>query len=417
MIIYAIKLTGLMLLIGGPLYYTLMWIQCVNIDYQRDLDPVYRRIFSITLVGGSLYILSEFISGLIIVSQGQHLVFSANYINLILVPLFILCLQRLSSNNQTINYGCLIMLGLTIVILHSTITHAAAQPGFVPFISNIVHLIAVCTWGGGLMIFSLLPWSVIKNNSTDFKNEFTHLAIRFSNIAILMLVLIMISGAILSVSNVHSIAALDGTLYGKGLKIKIILLVLFLCFFIFDLLKTGTKLRDITNENTNKIQAILKKYRILISIKTAIIVAIVIITGFIANHETPDTPPFLNPQTLDMTIGNYPVRIDMQPVSGSSNSVRFELYLPDELMRSPGTLVNFNLYLPETQVGIFDGEALQVSQNSFQGEATFPLPGLWHLELHISQSGGSPITGAINVDIPAQPLVDDQILIANYLQL
>ena len=407
MIINTIKLTGLMLFIGGPLYYTLVWIHCVNNEFQFKSDPVYIRIGWISLIGGSLYLLSELISGIILYSGGQQLVISANYINLILVPLFILCFQRLSSNNQTINYGCLIMLGLTIVILHSTNTHAAAQPGYVPFISNIVHLITVCTWGGGLIIFSLLPWSVIKNNSTDFKKEFTKLIIRFSDITILMLVFILISGAILSVSNVHSIAALDGTLYGKGLKIKIILSILLLCFFIFDLLKTGTKLRDIINENTNLVQAILKKYRILISIKTAIIVVILLITGFIANHETPDTPPFLNPQALVMTAENYPLRIDMQPVSGSSNSVRFELYLPDELMRLPSTLVNFNLYLPETQVGIFDGEALQVSQNSFQGEATFPLPGLWRLELHISQTGGSPITGTINVDIPAQPLVDD----------
>jgi len=414
MIINAIKLTGLMLFIGGPLYYTLVWIHCVNIDYQRNSDPVYRRIFWITLVGGSLYILSELISGLILYSGGEQLVNFAIFINLILVPLFLLCFQRLSSNNQKIIFGCLIILGLTILTLHSTTTHAAAQPGFFPIISNIVHLIAVCTWGGGLLIITLLPWSGIKDNSTDFKNEFTNLAIRFSNIVIIMLVMVMISGAILSVSNVHSFAALDGTLYGKGLKIKIILLLLLLCLFIFDLLKTGTKLREITSENTKKVQAILKKYRILISIKTAIIVAILLITGLITNHETPDTPPFLNPQTLEMTAGIYPLRIDMLPVSGSPNSVRFEVYLPDELMQPPGTLVNFNLYVPETQVGIFDGEALQVSQNSFQGEATFPLPGLWRLELQISQTGGSPISGAINVDIPAQPLVED---LRTYLSL
>jgi mono/diheme cytochrome c family protein len=105
--------------------------------------------------------------------------------------------------------------------------------------------------------------------------------------------------------------------------------------------------------------------------------------------------------------GTYPVRIDMQPVAGSTSSVRFEVYLPDELMQMPGTLVNYSLSTPGASVGVQGAEAIQVSQNSFQGEAVFPLPGRWNLELQIARANEDLLSATKPVDIPAQPLVKD----------
>jgi mono/diheme cytochrome c family protein len=202
-------------------------------------------------------------------------------------------------------------------------------------------------------------------------------------------------------------AAVDGTLYGSVLKTKIVLVILLLLMFIFDILKTRSGFNKLLDLNAEQANIFYGQLRTLVTLMSVTIFSVIVATGIMTTFLPPDTAPFLTSQTWIFDAGDYPVSIEMQPVAGSSNDIRFELFVPDVTMEPSGMLVNFNLYIPGTSVGLMEAEAIQVSQNSFQGEATFPMPGNWRLELELNQRGGELITGSYDFEIPSLPLVKD----------
>jgi putative copper export protein len=339
--------------------------------------------------------------------DSHQLNLSIEFLNLIFVPVFVYCFIKLIDLRKPYYYGCVIVPGLAVLIIHSFTSHAAAQTGLFLFLSNIIHLITAAVWGGGLIIFAYLLWKVLKHNEDNYLPALSRLAIRFSILAITSFFIILVSGAILTVSNVHSMAAIDGTVYGTALKTKIVLVILLLLMFMFDILKTRTGFKKLLELNTEQIVNLYGQFRMLVTFMSLTIFSVIVATGVMTTFLPPDTAPFLTPQTWAFNAGEHPVSIEMQPVAGSSNDIRFELFVPDETLQPPGMTVNFNLYIPGTSVGVMKAEAIQVSQNSYQGEATFPMPGSWRLELELNKQGGDLITGSYNFEIPSLPLVKD----------
>ena len=405
MILSAIKLTGLLVSVGAPLFFILV---CPLKDRNDSAEMLHRWTSQVALTAGGLYLFFVLLSAILDYLHSHQLFLSVEYLNFILVPIFIGCFIKMASLHKAYMYVGLLVSGLVILIVHTTISHAAAgQIGFFPYASNVIHLIAAAIWGGGLIAFTRITTSILKGNTEEFKPLIRQLAIRFSNLVIIMFLILLVSGAILTVSNVHSIAAVNATLYGSGLKLKLVLVLILLGMFIFDLQKKGGRLNKIIDTNSKRVDILLSRFRKFIVIMSFTVVCVILTTGAMTTFAPPDTPPFLTPQTWMLNVGQYPVRIEMRPVAGSSNSVRFELFVPDEAMQPPGMLANYDLYIPESTVGVRDAEAIQVSQNSFQGEATFPMPGSWRLELKFSQPGRDLITGSYNLEISPLPLVKD----------
>jgi putative copper export protein len=404
MIINAIELTGLLLLIGGPLYFILV---CQSDEETALVELLHRHIGRLTILSGGLYLFSVLISELKVFLDIDQLSLSIEYLNLLLVPVYIFCFIKLIGLRKPYFNSCVIGSGLAMLIVYSLPSYSVAQTDLFLFASKVIHLIAAAIWGGGLIVYAYLLWMVLNKNKVEYLPTISRWGIRFSILAITSFLVILISGAILTVSNVHSMAAVDGTLYGSALKTKIALVILLLLIFLFDIFKTRTGFNKLLNSNAEQAVSLYGQLRLLVTFMSVAIFSVIVVTGIMTTFLPPNTAPFLTPQTWVFNAGEYPVSIEMQPIAGSSNSIRFELFVPDETMQPAGMLVNFNLYIPETSVGIMKAEAIQVSQNSFQGEATFPMPGSWRLELELNKPGSELITGSYDFEILPLPLDKD----------
>jgi putative copper export protein len=398
MILSAIKLTGLLILTGGPLVYVLI---CRSLEGTSFVENLHRKFGRIILFSGGLYLFSLLVSVCLAYITEVEFTLSLEYLNLLLVPVFIGCVLKAISMRKTYLYVSSLLLGLVVLAIHATTSHAAGQAGLFSIASNLTHLIVAAILSGGLVTFSYLTSTTLKGHAEDCKSVLQKLALRSSILIMISLLILLISGAILTVSNVHSIAAVDGTLYGSGLKIKLVFVIFLFCLFIFDVLYSRPGINKLSDTNSVLADKLLGRFRKLV------VFFIIVATGVMTTFIPPDTAPFLNPQTWAFNAGQYPIRIEMQPVAGSSNSVRFELFVPEESMQIPGMSINYDLYIKETSIGVRNAEAIQVSQNSFQGEATIPMPGSWRLELTLNQPEGGTLTGSYDFEIPSLPLVED----------
>jgi putative copper export protein/mono/diheme cytochrome c family protein len=404
MIINAIKLIGLLVLTGGPLFYVLV---CRQIGGSKLAGLLHRHISRLIIVAGGLYLFSTLLSGLVTYLNLHQLDVSAQYLNFVFVPFFIICFLKAENHHKALSYACLLVLGLVVMVIHSTTSHAAAQAGFFPVTSNVIHLIAAAFWGGGLMSFASLLWTELKCCPDEYLPELRRLAVRFSRLTIISFMVMLVSGSILAVSNVHSLAAFDSTQYGTSLKLKLLFVILLLCLFIYDLLKTVPGLNKADFEKNGVGDGLFDRCKVLVLSMSLTAFIVIAATGIMVTFTPPDTAPFLTPQTWRLNAGQYPVQIEVQPVAGSSNRIRFELFVPDELMQPSGMLVNYSLYIPQSSIGVKGVEAIQVSQNSFQGEVIFPMPGSWRFELELYPPSGSQLSGEFDFELPALPLVED----------
>ncbi len=95
------------------------------------------------------------------------------------------------------------IIGFVLLCSISLTSHAAARPDFFPFLSDLVHMLAVVIWGGGLLCFAALPWRDIRADLPGHTRLIGRLVERFSTLAIMAVLAIATTGAIASFLHVY----------------------------------------------------------------------------------------------------------------------------------------------------------------------------------------------------------------------
>lgn len=102
--------------------------------------------------------------------------------------------------------------------------HAASVPG--PHLAaDILHLIAVSAWLGGLLPYALLLRNLQKDDLQSSPQIVRDVTLRFSNIGVLAVLTILATGLVNTINLVGSVQLLTDTEYGRLLTVKIILFV------------------------------------------------------------------------------------------------------------------------------------------------------------------------------------------------
>ncbi len=427
MVVNLINLIGLLLLLGGPLFYVLAWYPLFRNDEYGLNQRFHRRTGHIMLIAGGLYLLGSLLQ---LLETYRHYVqadpatdvtaflFGTIHglvlINLILVPAIIIGFRRfaiLHTHRQLLWPG---LAGMLVLFIQAAGSHAATD-GMLPWLSNVMHLLAAVTWAGGLCYFALIPWQNIAANIDTYRLDFWKLHERFYNLVLLMFIVVVLTGSILAFVHIHSAAALHGTLYGKTLQLKLMLVALLMVMLAVHLLKMGRMLKRIAGPcELTDARSVFMKFRRLVTFEAVLVIGLLTGSAAMRSYDPPATSPFLNPQTLNLSADGQPVRIEMQPVAGNFNSVRLEIFLPPPLAGGDATRVLFSLYMPGREIELDEQEAIRVSADSYQGEATFPVPGDWQLDVSISAAGGNAVQAGTRLMVPKQPLVED---IRTYLSL
>lgn len=417
-----INLLSLLLLLGGPFFYALLWLpSSAGIESDAGLK-VHRRISRVMLVAGGLYLCTLIIKLLFHYRTVEVVdldyfpgdtVSVLRLLNLMLVPVVLYLFQNFSRLSGHSPRSWLAVCAIVILMTQAAGSHSASE-GILPYLSHLVHLLAVVIWAGGTGYFAMLPWQFVIDDSTVLGDVIRKLDQRLYSLILLAFIVVVLTGTILAMVHINSNAALHGTFYGKALLFKMGLMMLLILVLSVHLLRTGRMLNNIIDTVAQMhAQSVLIKYGRMIKLEAILITGVLVAAAALLGSPPPDTPPFLNPQTLSLSVGNQPVRLEMQPVAGKLDSVRMEIFLPAPLAPGDATQVYLHLSLPEAELDLDQQEALRVSADSYQGDITFPVPGLWQMELTVMGATGT-ILATTGLIIQEQPLADD---ISTYLSM
>lgn len=136
----------------------------------------------------------------------------------------------------------LLLLSVSILLTTSLNSHAAGNQNGWLLPIDILHLLSTSFWIGGLLVFIMavrIAISVFAPGTGDRTRLLARLIPRFSLIAIVSVVILVITGTIEAIVQVGSFAALLNSSYGQALDIKIVLLILLLCLGAYNLLRVS----------------------------------------------------------------------------------------------------------------------------------------------------------------------------------
>jgi putative copper export protein/mono/diheme cytochrome c family protein len=123
--------------------------------------------------------------------------------------------------------GEALMLATLALGFMSASSHAAAiTPGTLWAVAvDVTHLVGTGLWLGGLVALALLLRAASREDCADARPYAVLAARRFSRVALIVMLLLMASGALNAIAQVESVAALAGTTHGRLLLAKLAVLV------------------------------------------------------------------------------------------------------------------------------------------------------------------------------------------------
>jgi putative copper export protein/mono/diheme cytochrome c family protein len=378
------QLTGVFFFLGGALFRRLVW-NTVSTDTSDSLNfAVERRIKRLMISGAVLFLIAT-LSG----TWGGWI----NALPAALAPVFVAAFLASEARKSPVAGYLAAVTGLIIIGSLAATSHSATEPGLLPIASNIVHWIAVVIWGGCLVYMTALPWSAICAEVEQRNAGIGNIRHRYAILAVAALGLFALSGGLLAFIHVHNADAMNTTDYGRFVMLKAAIVGVLLITVSINLLARRLPFQ---------------RFRAILSVETILLAGLLAATGALEVRFPPGVSPFNNPQSWQMTTGELPLTLDLQPVSGSSTQVRIEISAVRSEYRFPeGTLAFFDIYTPRRDAGGYDLEALAIGPSGFLGEAVLAIPGEWHFDLRLSYPDGTWLAGESVVVLPALPLRDD----------
>jgi copper transport protein len=115
--------------------------------------------------------------------------------------------------------------GSVLLLTTALNSHGAAAQGWLPLISDWIHLLAGAIWVGGLFTFAMFLWWMARTNATDRADLVARLVPAFSTLAFGCVALLTATGSYLTWVHVGGWLPFWETLYGQSLAIKLSVVV------------------------------------------------------------------------------------------------------------------------------------------------------------------------------------------------
>ncbi|MBI5080733.1 MAG: copper resistance protein CopC, partial [Chloroflexi bacterium] len=134
-----------------------------------------------------------------------------------------LLLVRFTINSKSRrDHWIVFAISLLLLLTISLGSHAAADAdATLAILNDWIHLIAASVWVGGLIHFAVGLWSLKKIEGAS--KDVAHLIPRFSGLALISVGILILTGFYASVIRVGSFEALNNTIYGRTLIVKLII--------------------------------------------------------------------------------------------------------------------------------------------------------------------------------------------------
>lgn len=331
---------GLALLIGGPTFWFLVGRPAVQQEEALDCSDLSElnqtlktRIRAGIIAGAVIYVLASFGDIARIAWQLSYDEFDFELFRQILsqtqngsvtvLQVVIAVALSVSAWRLPKLWVAPCLLTAFLAITYAWTGHAAS--GGTPLLQplDIVHVLAMGLWGGGLFYFALLPWKAPYAYKRAFLAETTR---RFSVVGILSVMALVLSGIYMSKERIYSVNALFGTPFGNAVLWKVGLLVVVLLVAAFNHFLFLPWL-EASHRPWTEVQQ--RRYSFTVRTEAVLLLAILLATGALTTLTPPERPAGLAaPVTEQGEVG--PWHYDMLVEPSPDGSLNFSMALADE---------------------------------------------------------------------------------------
>lgn len=291
---------------------------------------------------------------------------------------------------------------LAFVVLEPALAgHGSTQsPVALNFPVNVVHVAAMAVWLGGLAALLLLaPRGTRELEPGERGRLLAAVLSRFSQVALVAVIAILLTGLIQAYVYVRHLDALTETGYGRAVLIKLVLLVAILIpLGAYNRRRSVPRLNRIAagGESPGRAGLLLRRA---LRAEVALLVVVLGVTAALASYAPPVTAQS-GPFSTEAQFGPIQLEMSVEPAQVGANTIH--LYLFDAKSGAPYAKVKqlkATAALPEKSISLPLEPQLAGPGHYTMPSAFFNSSGEWQIELSVRVSSFTEYTETIEVPI------------------
>lgn len=399
----AVHVVALSLLLGGPLFWLWVWSAITPEAPAQLTAQMWRRVRGGLYTGAVCLLVSGYadlvraasqvLEPLTLASLWDFLT-STHYGQMTLLksglaPLVCASWALLSTAYRLYGQISIALSGMTLLITFSSTSHAAAKADVTAVLSDMVHLLGVVTWGGGLVYLAALPWQRIRQEPALYTRAIWKLVERFSTLALMAVILVGLSGAVLAFLHVYGLVALSDTPYGRVLTGKLLLFGFALVGAGWQVLRLRPALRRQARTCVPAVASrVLSRCGVLIRLEAVPLLAALCVAGVLTTLPPAERPAQVTVQQWTTMVDAWRVQLTLTP-AGDRGRVNGEIHLvqPDGQPPSQAIQSWLHLRMRDHEMGTQRQAAASVAVGQYTASATISMAGSWEAEVTFQASG------------------------------
>ena len=408
----AVHFTALMALGGGVVFWLAVWRPVYGGAADAATEQTAKRVRFGVIAAAALFALSGLAEAVRAAGEVVDVSVPANVwlfltasrygqmglLKAVLAPLFAALFVLTQNGASRIGMACTGAVGLALVGAVSLTSHAAARADVIPFISDIVHVLAAVVWGGGLLCFAVLPWSLLRGDLVHHTRLIGRLVRRFSALALGATLAIATTGAIATFLHVYGPEALTITPYGRALLGKLIAFVLALGIAGAHLLVISPALtRQARRPAADSAARNVRRLQLLVQIEASLILCSMVLAGVLTTYTPAERPGHVARQDWQRRVGPLDVRLAMSPTN-DIGGVAFDVTLSagNGQPASPDATVSLYMRMVDHDMGLSDMIARPVAPGRYAAEGLVSMAGDWQVQVTVQPPASAALRTTVD---------------------
>lgn len=404
-VLKAVHYVSLLLLCGGPFFWLAVWRPIYRNPDGQATARLAVRVRTGVILGAVLFVISGLAEAVRAASQvvdprlveelwlflsvsryGQM-----SLLKTLLTPVFVGVFLLTYRRASTLATAATSILGLGVLGTISFTSHAAARPDIIRFVSDLVHLLAAVSWGGGLLYFAMLPWGLLRADLAHHTRPIGRLVERFSALALIAVLPIAATGAIAAFLHVYGPEALQVTPYGRDLLGKLLMFGAALGIAGVHLLVIGPALkrqarRFVASSAAQMVQRLMR----LVQAEAGLIAIGMVFAGVLTTFNPAERPGNIVGKDWQRQVGTMQMQLSMAPTN-EIGGVQFEVMLePQNGVSVPrDTRVTLYMRMVDHDMGLADMVATPVAPGQYRASSLVSMAGDWQVEVGRATARGA----------------------------
>lgn len=303
----------------------------------------------------------------------------------VLAPVFAALFALTQHQASRTGAACTGVTGLALAGAVSLTSHAAARADAIPFLSDIVHVLAAVVWGGGLLCFAALPWRLLRGDVAHHTRLIGRLVRRFSALGLGATLAVATTGAIATYLHVYGPEALTITPYGRALLGKLIAFVLALGIAAVHLLVISPALtRQARRLAADTAARNVRHLQVLVQVEAGLILCGMVLAGVLTTYTPAERPGHIARQDWQRRLGPVDMHLAMSPTN-DIGGVAFDVTLSARNGQpvSPASDISLYMRMVDHDMGLSDMAAEPVGPGRYAATGLVSMAGDWQVRVTV----------------------------------